>query len=388
MLVCVLGMLPLYADTHRYVDANSGDNSNSGTSSGDAWQTITHALSETSGMGTSTNQVIIHVANGTYSNNMGGGVGETFPLQPRRYNTIEGESEQDTRIVAPGYGSTSVFRVVNRREEIYLKHLNISGGYSYNGGGIYMDSATLDVEACIIENNDSYGQQYMYDPKGCGGGIFCIDDTYLYISDSVITNNDCVSNSWGGGGIYFGHNSGGVVSGCEITYNYARRGAGVFCDVGSSVRFVACNIDHNDAAKYGGGMWCFDGSSPSIEDCTINHNTAIESFGGLGGHTGCSPFVVNTEISYNRLLGYGTQAGSGMCFGTDCAPVFLDCKINYNIDSFRGGGAYFATRCRASFHNCEFIGNVADKESSPRGGAICASLTSHIRLRNLSLINI
>ena len=97
-----------------------GDNSNSGTSPGDAWQTITKALTDTVRM--KDNLVTIHVAAGTYNTELG----ERFPLEMKSYVSIKGHSRMTTTIDAIRSNSSVI--TCSGSLNVLISGLTITGG--------------------------------------------------------------------------------------------------------------------------------------------------------------------------------------------------------------------------------------------------------------------
>ena len=90
LLLCVPISRALAADW--YVDAVSGDDTNSGASSADAWRTVTHALESISGRGNT-----VHVAAGLYDV----GLGEVFPWIPPTGTVLAGSGRDVVTVRAP-----------------------------------------------------------------------------------------------------------------------------------------------------------------------------------------------------------------------------------------------------------------------------------------------
>ena len=365
MLALLIG--PAAADQHYYVDDN-GSNSNGGTGPFDAWKTITWALNHTDGTAMS-DPVIIHAAPGTYDTTMGGGDHEEFPLQLKNYDAIEGAGATGTHI--NGDEKHSVFKFEGVRRESKLEGVSISNGGGWDAGGIYCNDSAPEISDCDITDNHSSGTQSGDVPYGVGAGIY-LTNSAAYIHGCNITYNTGNAYGFGGGGIYCGENSSDTrIDACIITYNSARRGAGILC-YKSSPTISGCTIDHNTCFKFGGGVWLYVQCSPRIENCTIDDNTAEECYGGLGCTDGSSPYIINTTINRNKLSPSGQYwAGGGVRLATGSSPVFIRCEICDNGDdgvTKDGSGVYMSGECKPRFYGCTISRNKATRWG---GGMYC-----------------
>lgn len=121
-LVGVLSLLLLAALTPPavagtfYIDAVNGSNANTGTSWGDSWSTISHAVASTAYDDT------LLIAPGTYD----AGLGETFPIdmQARRFHGVAGPS----RTIVDGGGSSVLFTGSHWEGEAVIQGLWLRNG--------------------------------------------------------------------------------------------------------------------------------------------------------------------------------------------------------------------------------------------------------------------
>ncbi len=245
--------------------------------------------------------------------------GEVFTMHPSSTLYLTGNLNKNTTFNYPLY---PYYSWINPQRSTTSGGL-VTGGYTYNGGGIYMkknsklylDNVTIagnyaGTNGGGIFVNGEDCQIYMYNgAQICdniasrGGGVYSdADGTHFYMRDnSTIRNNSGTSSGGGvyfnyswfsmevesgrcsihdnytrydGGGIYVAskntHSSiNSVFSGLDIYNNNAENGAGVYLDQINS-HFKLCNIYNNTASKNGGGIYAAGYSS--IENSTITGN--------------------------------------------------------------------------------------------------------------------
>jgi hypothetical protein len=158
----------------------------------------------------------------------------------------------------------------------------------------------------------------------------------------------------GGGGVYA--NSGCIVSNCDIGFNTANPGGGVYL-VGGTL--FNCKLHDNFSQANGGGVYCPElspGLFGTMVGCTFSSNIALSSGGGAfqGTNTGCV-FFGNQAVN-----GGGTYNGS-----------LNNCLLVSNLVTGLGGGAY-----NSGMTNCLLLGNSAFKGGGAYGGAYYASIVN------------
>ena len=171
----------------------------------------------------------------------------------------------------------------------------ITGGWAYQGGGIYVQSGgELTINGGTITGNraDKKGDGY-----GFGGGIE--NHGTLTITGGVITGNTAGQF---GGGI---HNEG-------------------------TLNITGGSITDNTAGTYGGAI--YSNSTVSISGVTISGNSAQQGGGAISseGETSLS----NVTITGNSSNHYG---GGIYMFGTGTVQMSGDCTITGNIAQAGGG---------------------------------------------------
>ncbi len=358
-----------------YVDAEGGNNSNTGLSPGDAWLTISHALSSVEG--SPDDPVTIHIAAGTYSASANG---DKYPLKMKSWVSLVGDDQETTILDA----EKDAYHVIycNGVNDLSIEGLTIAGGMasgnsdeekrgggifcsfcssliikkntikenlaSLFGGGIHCHGSSPTISDNIISNNYTYG---------AGGGMYCKD------SSPTVTNNIISGNHAGcwGGGINC-HAGGPSISNNVITENSAAEsGGGIFC-VGDAT--ISNNeICHNYGGNSGGGIKCVAGS-PAIKSNMITDNST--KLNGFGGGIMCSVGL----ISGNTISGNDAGFGAGIyCYNG--SPTIENNTIRENSAEYVGGGVYCKDSSPIIQHNTisrnsgEGGGGIHCRDSSP-----------------------
>ncbi|MBN1593736.1 MAG: right-handed parallel beta-helix repeat-containing protein [Candidatus Coatesbacteria bacterium] len=194
----------------RYVDGISGDNNDDG-SEGSPWRTITYALNSVSAYAGSSNSVVIHVSEGTYSASANG---ESFPLQMISYVSLSGAGPEKTTLDAQNSAYHLIFcsNVTNLHIEGFLMtggNANGSGEANTCGGAIWCDRSSPVIRHNIITGNHA---------DNSGGGLMIKFNTPI-IYNNLIYNN---SATYDGGGIG-GYDGEPIIANCTIANNTADR---------------------------------------------------------------------------------------------------------------------------------------------------------------------
>ncbi|MHC4167631.1 MAG: right-handed parallel beta-helix repeat-containing protein, partial [Planctomycetota bacterium] len=156
-------------------------------------------------------------------------------------------------------------------------------------------------------------------------------------------------------------------------------GGGVFCDIGSHVSFVDCEIRGNrtfggltgiggtnlawpvpvepvlayELPTFGAGVYCAADSIVSFTGCTFEDNVASEIEAGVANHR-LDPYV-----------GYGGGVGAE----SSAEVTFADCNFVGNVAD--SGGAIYLAETEATVVDCNLIANAA-----LRGGGLAGNASS------------
>jgi len=240
------------------------------------------------------------------------------------------------------------FDDITIKDSVFWKNSVTSG----DGGAIYLDTATGDVEInnCEITYNTA--------SAGNGGGVYLNAITgSVTIKDSVISNNSA-GGTTGGGGVYINSVSGDVeIDNCEVSYNKITGegscGGGVYLADTTSALNVKNSEISNNIAYHGGGLYCsaVSNRTVTIENCEIFENVASNGNGG-GMYIYRSIRDCRLIIRYNTILGNTAyENGGGICdykywARNNVTTTIEDCVISNNFAGSTnttnacGGGVY------------------------------------------------
>jgi hypothetical protein len=200
----------------------------------------------------------------------------------------------------------------------------------YLGGGILVDSSSVRVSHCTIENNLASE----------GGGI-----AILYGDSSLSVQIDyCQINGNEGSGIYLDRYAGGpdpVIRECAMHGNRGYGEGGAVRAEQSVVRIADSEILQNHSPN-GGGIWCTR-SQVNIKGCLIDSNITITADGLTGGvHLQQCVGAVMTQCVLRRNAAWW---GGGV-YLEDSDLDLRQCSIIGN-HSIQGSGVYLYGNSRA-----------------------------------------
>lgn len=271
--------------------------------------------------------------------------------------------------------------------------LNIYGGsihsnkiiqesaYNINGGGIYLNNATLYMEGGSISNNaiehttrkmDRYTRGGIFIKDGRttlkgglisenlalqGGGIY-VDKGSITIYDTKITSNSAKTS---GGGIYNNGNlilKGGLISENKTIFDVAD-GGGITNAPEGTIVIEAGNIINN-STNTGGGIQ--NSGTLTIKGGKISNNTArigggIYNSRGLNGSIVTAPGTIimeGGEISSNTTI----KKGGGGIYSRGGIITIKKGSIINNKAAYGGGGIYVQAG-NAILQDALITGNVA-----------------------------
>jgi len=269
-----------------------GSNSNDGLTPDNPLQTINFAIYIMSADSTSINT--IHLADGTYSPSSNN---EFFPLFPKHYISISGNSQENTIIDAEA--GSNVF-YCNNLNNLSLNNLTITGGTTNgNGAGIYCHNSILDVENLTISASEA---------ELAGGGIYCNNSSITMNNLNIIGNEATLF----GGGMYIKN-----------------------CDVETKNMLLS-----NNTSEYGGAIYC-DSLDANLENMNILDNTTTQ----LG-----TVYLNESNASlYNILLTDNiSMVGATVCgWNSDLSLVNITLADNMN----NTGSAIYGNNSNLDLYN-------------------------------------
>ena len=150
-----------------------GNNDNSGETLSEPLRSISTALSKIKA--DSLNPRTIYLAEGKYSPSE---TGEHFPLNMANYISLKGEDSISVILDAEGVSGVLSF---DTDEYNVVENLVITGGFRFEGGGIYCASSSPNFVKVIISGNKAMSR---------GGGMNCSDYSNPNLENCTITNNE------------------------------------------------------------------------------------------------------------------------------------------------------------------------------------------------------
>jgi predicted outer membrane repeat protein len=158
---------------------------------------------------------------------------------------------------------------------------NLSDGLS---GAIYViSSPSTSIDRCDFVRNAA---------STYGGAVAAEIDSYLYIRDSVYSNNYAVS----GGALYLFHRSVASLSNSSFFSNAAANSGGALY-MGDNAMLHAENVYiYNSSAATGGGLYATYASYLDVSDLRITSCYAGYSGKDCCIYDGCIPFCFNIEM--------------------------------------------------------------------------------------------
>jgi hypothetical protein len=234
----------------------------------------------------------------------------------------------DTVMVAPGlYGLSSgeVFPIAMKNGVVLASESGAAATViDAQATGRILQCTDLDSATAISGFTMTGGE------AASGGGIYCLE-SFLKISDNIITGNLATAASGRGGGIYCAGGTPRIVNN-DIVGNTARHymGGGIYCN-GSSALIEANTISRNKAV-FGGGVFN-ENASPIIRSNLVEGNHATQTGAGLDCYMGSAPLIQG-----NVVVGNSAEAnGAGIACCDTSAPIIMHNTIAGNVAIYGGG---------------------------------------------------
>lgn len=293
------------------------------------------------------------------------------------YATIDAGGAQAT--------SDRVFHIVSGNPTVNFTDLIIQrgitdqggAGSSFNGAGVLIDSGTVNITNCRIQNNVIYGTNADFFTT-LGGGIHVGPNGKLTLINTLVSANTALA----GGGL---SNQGtmNIRGGVDaaITANHAPKGGGGgIANLGGYLSIGQISINNNDA-NLGGGIYNEpqngNNGSTNIVGADVESNKARQimgqdpnnpagpqiPIGGIGGG------IVNLgpmSIQRSVVNGNSTLDVAGTAIGADAGGIYNSGLGNMDVVNVtisgnhgRSGGGVFTTR-NMTFTNVTLFGNRAE----------------------------
>ena len=240
--------------------------------------------------------------------------------------TLTGQGSTFT-ILHPGEAGGRVISV-GSGYNLTINSLEVTGGSSDNGGGIYLTGGSLTLNSCLIDDNTA---------TFYGGGVYqsgatgSVTATNSQIDHNVATNDD-------GGGLYVSGSA--MLSNTNLTYNQANRHGGGMDVVGGTTHLRSGLVNNNQATTGNGGGVDLN-NDLTIDGTQFNDNTAGDSGGGLTQwNSGMKVSILNAVFNNNTALNKGGGAFIGS-HATLTSSTFSGNTVNsHGSADALGGGVY------------------------------------------------
>jgi len=249
-------------------------------------------------------------------------------------------------------------------EDNIIRYNSVDGGLNSSAGGIstqlYGNVWIMDNQ---ITNNVVYEGGMGYNTVGGGLLLYNWDSTSNYwVLDNIITNNmvEPLTDGYGGGIIAF--NCDAMLTNNIIVNNSAPEGGGISCVENSNLTITDATIENNTATDgNGGGLYAIN-SNIQIDSCIFNSNEALGGRGGGIFMEDCDLQVDNCEFMYNEAFGSG-----GMIKAINCEVQIDNSLFVGNVSVTGGGGGINAQDSYLQVDNSVFEQN---ESSTSNGGGI------------------
>lgn len=326
-----------------YVNSASTGN-NDGSSWANAYTSLQTALDDAR----AGNQ--LWVAKGTHkpSSNYGVGSGERynhFRLKDRVsvYGGFSGVENNLSERTSFGFGEEN--------ETILSGDLGVEGNTSDNCYHVVYNPAAFPLSHDVVLNgftirdgNANFNTQAS-NPANYGGGIY-IDEASLYLEALVLTNNNAVY-----GGAISENDSDLLISGCQLFGNSATYGGAVRI-AGNGTKQFNYNKFYDNTAVNGGALDYSGNGSMDFINCSFYENNA--STGAAVKYNGSG------NVNYTNCLFYENNAtNGGAIWNTGYGNLsYVNCTIAGNSATYNAGAIYNSSVI-ASINNCIIWGNTS-----------------------------
>ena len=235
-------------------------------------------------------------------------------------------------------------------ESCLLSGFTITGGNTKYGGGLWGAGTLAGISYAVVAGNRADD----------GGGISGVGS----VVRCTVSGNSALGY---GGGIDLCY---GLIEGCTVSRNTARRGGGLAGCMGT---IRDCRIMDNAASQVGGGLHLCSGH---MTNCTILRNSTEGEGGGLANWSGlieaceisdntaavCGGGVYWLEGQMTRTTLARNLAGRNGGGASECRGTMLECLVMANRADYGGGLRSWDGPIRGS----TIAGNTADQ-----GGGLC-----------------
>ena len=341
------------ANSTVYVKSDGNDTSNIGTS-GSPFATIAKAYAcpgnltikllsnitqnSQANFNTASKQVTLTSNSGTYTITRASGLTTGSMIRLTNGGTLtttnvtfDGYNRAASKALLEAGGSSTL----NLNSGTTVKRGNSSGA----GGGIYVNSATLNITGATVTANKVTGE------NSFGGGITVVGGVFTLNSGTISDNTSSVN----AGGIYGGSGSTVYIKGGTISGNSSSGiGGGVYsyCSTANStLSITGGTITENESGTHGAGVCTYPGGSSA---CVIAFSMSAGTISSNSGNRGGGILLSNSNggastasISGGTISSNTAKGNGGGIYQEDVnLTISGSTKIQKNSSDTSGGGIY------------------------------------------------
>jgi parallel beta-helix repeat protein len=249
---------------------------------------------------------VVHVAEGTYTEN----------IILTEGIAVLGAGAAGT--IIDGGGTGPVVLTNNLTSATIFDGFTVTNGNTDYGGGMRNDSSSPRVSNCIFEGNTASNR---------GGGMYNLNSSSPTVTGCTFLNNTATSLS--GGAIACRSISCPIIANCIFVGNHSPSGGGIYAGAASYPTITDNTIVSNTATN-GGGIYVANSSSV-ITNNIIANNTATTSGGGIYSAAATAPTIDYNDVWSNTSGNYAGCSAGGNDISDD--PGFLDAEYHIDLSS-------------------------------------------------------
>jgi parallel beta-helix repeat protein len=261
-----------------------------------------------------------------------------------------------------------------------LDGFTLRNGQATNGGGLYLERATMTIVNNTIEDNTA---------TSGGGGIYISGHPkappYTDIENNVIRRNKVTSDKGGtGGGILVTRSEAGIrinnnmIGGGPGEGNTARwGGGGIYVEFTPIFQIEKNKINQNSVEKgHGGAVFITDGSpNATLGQNQIKFNSVTSGNFGGGIYSIGGTFIFRNDIGMNSVFNSPSWGGGIAVDSPNGTPPRLENNFVYGNLADQGGGIFLRRGQNVIFMNNSVAGNQPDKPNAGAGLYVASGAT-------------
>jgi uncharacterized repeat protein (TIGR02543 family) len=244
------------------------------------------------------------------------GYDRTVGCLPVQQNVIRTAADQtvilrDLTLKGCSNNYSGVVYVAGNNSAFVMRSGEISGNYTYSGGGVYVDGGTFTMYGGVISGNTSYAM--------IGGGVYVKSGTFTMYGGEISGNTPNTS----GGGVYVNTSGTFTMHSGKISGNTASSGGGVYVNTSGTFTMHGGEISGNNITgtantNNGGGVYVASNGNFTMNGGKISGNTSGYYGGGVcvtaSGifHIVNGTIYGNTEANQNLRNNAATNQGAAL----------------------------------------------------------------------------